>query len=109
MFMTFLSFFITAIIFLILIAIFEIRIWEYYVPASLVVLALWLKAIQPFWSRGREGLTTNAVRKDPSAAAGWISIISFVYGIATIFLHNWIALGLCAILFLLSLTMRFSY
>jgi len=106
MFMAIISFIVTGIIFVIL-SFFILGIWVYYVPASLLILSIWLKIIQP--TRNVDYFLTKAVRMDPSAAAGWISIISVLYGIICIFLAAWIALVACVILFILSLTMRFPH
>ena len=112
MFMTTISFFISAIIFLIA-SFFNISrgrsIWIYYVPFSLIFLSLWLKIIQPGWERGRGELRTTFVRQDPSAAAGYVSIISVIYGIVSAVLGHWIALFACVAIFILSLTMKFRW
>ena len=108
MFIMAISFVITAIIFVIL-SIFIKGIWFYYIPAALLVVSLWLKIIQLFWDEEKGNLQTSFVQMDPSAAAGYISIISVIYGIICIFLGNWIAVVACVIIFALSLTMRFHH
>jgi len=108
MFMTAISFAITGVIFAIL-SVFIKGIWIYYVPAALLALSLWIKIIQPVWDEERGSLKTSFAQMDPSAATGYISIISFIYGIICIFLGNWIVVVACVIVFILSLTMRFHH
>ena len=107
MFITIISFVITGVLFVIL-SFFVEAIWWYYIPAALLVTSIYLKIIQPGWEENVGTLMTNTARMDPSAAAGYISIISFVYGVICIFTGKWIALLVCAVLFVLSLTMRFG-
>lgn len=106
MFMTLIAFIVTGILFVVL-SFFIKEIWVYYVPASLFILSIWLKVIQRTWNV--DAFQTKAVRVDPSAAAGYISIISVIYAIICIFMGSWIALLACVFLFVLSLTMRFPH
>lgn len=106
MFMTILTFFIVGIIFLAL-HFFINGIWPYYVPAALIALSVWLKVIQPAWSA--EDFQTVAAKTDPSAAAGYLSIISIGYGIVSLILGYWIPAILCVVAFFLSLTMKFKH
>ena len=108
MFMTVASFFITGIFFIILSLILG-NIWSYYVPVSLILLALWLKAIQPIWLKRKDTLKMKLIKLEPSAAGGWISIISVVYGIISLIMGNWIQFIICIGIFILSLTMRFPH
>jgi hypothetical protein len=108
MFITIISFAITGVLFVIL-SFFVEAIWWYYIPAALLATSIYLKIIQPGWEENVGTLMTNTARMDPSAAAGYISIISFVYGVICIFTGKWIALSVCAFLFILSLTMRFGH
>jgi hypothetical protein len=104
--MTVIAFIVTGIIFLALSFLME-EIWAYYVPGSLLLLSVWLKVIQPKWNV--DVLQTKMARMDPSAAAGYVSIISIIYAVVCIFLGYWIALSGCVFLFILSLTMRFPH
>ena len=106
MFMTIMTFFIVGIIFIIL-RFFMNGIWAYYVPAVLIALSAWLKVIQPAWRA--EDFQTVVAKTDPSAAAGYLSIISIGYGIVSLVLGNWIPAIICVIAFILSLTMRFHH
>jgi len=106
--MTSVSFFVTGIFFIILSLIFG-NIWSYYVPASLVLLTLWLKAIQPIWLKRKDTLKVKLIKLEPSAAGGWISIISVVYGIISLIMGNWIQFAICIAIFVLSLTMKFPH
>jgi hypothetical protein len=108
MFITIISFIITGVLFLIL-SFFVDGIWWYYIPAALLIASIYLKIIQPGWKENVGTLITSAVRMDPSAAAGYASIISFIYGIICIFTGKWIALLACAFVFILSLSMRFRH
>lgn len=103
--MTIASFIVTGILFVVL-SFFIKGIWVYYVPASLLLLSVWLKVVQPTW---HPTWGTLAFRMDPSAASGWLSIISIIYAIICIFLGSWIALSICVLLFILSLTMDFRH
>jgi hypothetical protein len=84
-------------------------IWPYYVPSALIGLSLWLKAIQPTWVNDVDSLRMPVSKMDPSAAAGYVSIISGIYGIVSVFLGYWIPLFLCVGVFVLSLTMKFRH
>lgn len=106
MFMTIMSFAITGIIFLI-IDFFVDGIWAYYVPAALIVLSIWLKIIQTAWNA--DNFQMPSIKMEPSAAAGYVSIISIVYGIVSLFLGIWIPLIICVIVFILSLTLRLQH
>lgn len=106
MFMTIMTFFITGIIFLIL-HFFINGIWAYYVPAALIALSVWLKIIQPAWNV--DDFQMPSTKMEPSAATGYLSIISVIYGIVCVILGNWIPLGLCILVFILSLTMKFPH
>jgi len=108
MLMTIIAFIVTGLSFLVL-SIFVNNIWSYYVPATLVLLSLWLKFIQPLWMRQINSLHIKFFKIEPSAAAGWISIISVVYGIISIIFGNWIQFFICLVIFILSLTMKFSH
>lgn len=104
MFMTIISFIVTGILFVVL-SFFITGIWVYYVPASLLLLSVWLKVVQKTWSPS----LTLAFRMDPSSASGWVSIISIIYAIICILIGSWIALSICVLLFILSLTMDFRH
>ena len=106
MFVTIMTFFIVAIIFIIL-HFFINGIWGYYVPAALIVLSIWLKVIQQSWSA--EDLQTIVAKTDPSAAAFYLTITSFVYGIVSLILGNWILTIVCIITLIISLTMKFQH
>jgi len=106
MFMTIMTFTIIGIIFIIL-HFFVNGIWAYYVPAALIILSIWLKIIQPAWSVDNFQMPTT--KMEPSAAAGYLSIISIVYGIVSLLLGSWIPLIICIIVFILSLTMKFPH
>jgi hypothetical protein len=106
MFMTVMTFFILGIIFLILNFLID-GIWVYYVPAVLIVLSVWLKIIQPAWSA--EDFQTVVAKTDPSAAAGYLAIISILYGIVSLVLANWIPAIICVVALIISLTMRFRH
>ena len=106
MFMTIMTFFIVGVIFIIL-HFFINGILVYYVPAVLIALSVWLKVIQPVWSAN--AFQTIVAKTDPSAAAGYLSIISIVYGIVSLILGNWIPVILCVIVLILSLTMKFQH
>lgn len=106
MFMAIMTFAITGIMFLIL-HFFINGVWTYYVPTALVVLSIWLKIIQPAWNA--DNFIMPATKMEPSAAAGYLSIISIGYGIVSIFLWGWIPLIICVCVFVLSLTMRFPH
>ena len=106
MFMTGITFVITGIVFLILHFIIK-GIWVYYVPSALIALAVWLKIIQSAWNS--DNFQMPSTKMEPSAAAGYLSIISVIYGIVSAILGNWIPLGLCIFVFLLSLTMKFPH
>ena len=108
MFMAGITFIFIAVIFVIL-SFFLDGTWIYYVPASLIVLSVWLKIIQSSWSSQVDSLRMHFIKQDPSAATGWVSIISAIYGIIAIFLGHWIIVLICIGLFILSLTMRFPY
>jgi hypothetical protein len=100
------TFAITGIIFLIL-HFFVDGIWAYYVPAALIALSIWLKIIQPAWNA--DNFLMPSTKMDPSAAAGYLSIISIIYGIASLFFGTWIPLIICVIIFILSLTIKFPH
>ena len=104
--MTIMTFFIVGIIFVIL-HFFVNGIWAYCVPTSLIVLSVWLKVIQPVWSA--DDYQTAVAKTDPSAAAGYLAIISIGYGIVSLILGNWIPTLMCVIAFVLSLTMKFQH
>lgn len=106
MFMTIVIFLIVGISFIVL-HFFVTGIWAYYVPVVLIVLSVWLKIIQPTWNA--EDFQTAVAKTDPSAAAGYLSIISIIYGIVSLFLGNWIPAIICVVSFILSLTMRFHH
>jgi len=106
MFMTIITFAITGIIFLIL-HFFVNGIWAYYVPVSLIILSIWLKIIQPAWNT--DNFLMPSTKMEPSAAAGYLSIISIIYGIVSLFFGIWIPLIICVIVFILSLTMKFPH
>jgi len=106
MFMTIISFIVTGVLFVVL-SFFINGIWVYYVPASLLLLSVWLKVIQMYWTA--DSSLTLVFRMDPSAASGWVSIISIIYAIICIFIGSWIALSICVLLFILSLTMDFRH
>lgn len=106
MFMTIVTFAITGIIFII-IQFFVNGIWIYYVPTTLIILSIWLKIIQPAWNVDSFQMPTT--KMEPSAAAGYLSILSAVYGIVCLFLGIWIPLIICIIVFILSLTMKFPH
>ena len=71
------------------------------------MLSVWLKIIQPVWKA--EAFQTVVTKTDPSAAAGYLSIISIIYGIVSLVLGNWIPAIICVVVFILSLTMRFNH
>ena len=106
MFMTIMTFFIVGIMFIIL-HFFINGIWAYYVPAALIALSVWLKVVQPAWSA--EDFQTVVAKTDPSAAGGYLAIISIGYGIFSIILGYWIPAIICVIAFILSLTMEFQH
>jgi len=106
MVMTIITFAITGIMFLIL-NLFINGVWTYYVPATLVVLSIWLKIIQPAWNA--ENFIMHSTKIEPSAAAGYLSVISIAYGIISIFWVGWIPLTICLCVFVLSLTMKFPH
>ena len=108
MLVTIIGFIVTGLIFLIL-SILGKNVWSYYVPASLILLSFWLKLIQPLWMKGINSLKTKFFKMEPSAAAGWISIISVVYGIISIIMGNWIQFFICLGIFILSITMKFYH
>jgi hypothetical protein len=100
------TFAITGIIFLIL-HFFVNGIWAYYVPAALIALSSWLKIIQPAWNA--DNFLMSSSKMEPSAAAGYLSVISIIYGIVSLVLGNWIPFIICVIIFILSLTMKFPH
>jgi hypothetical protein len=106
MFMTVTTFAVVAIIFLIL-SFFIDEVWKYYVPTALIVLSIWLKSIQSEWDSDKYFMPTT--KMEPSAAAGWVSMISIVYGIISLIIGNFISLAICIIIFLLALTMKFPH
>lgn len=106
MFMTIATFFLFAILFMVL-HFFINGLWVYYVPAALIVLSVWLKIIQPAWHA--EDFQTVVAKTDPSAAAGYVSVISLIYGIVSLFLGNWIPAIICVVVFIISLTMKFQH
>lgn len=106
MFMTIITFAITGIIFFIL-HFFVDGIWVYYVPAALIVLSIYLKIIQPAWNANN--FLMASIKMEPSAAAGYLSIISIIYGIVSLFLGSWIPFIICVIVFILSLKMKFPH
>jgi len=106
MFMTIMTFAITGIIFLIL-HFFVDGIWAYYVPASLIILSIWLKIIQQTWNA--DNFLMPSTKMEPSAAAGYLSIISIIYGIISLFFSIWIPFIICVIVFILFLTMKFPH
>ena len=106
MFMTVMTFAITGIIFITL-HFFINDIWVYYVPAALIALSIWLKIIQPAWNV--DSFQTPTAKIEPSAAAGYLSIASIVYGIVCLFLGSWIPFTICIITLILSLTMKFPH
>ncbi len=106
MFMAIMTFAITGIMFLIL-HFFINGVWTYYVPTALVVLSIWLKIIQPAWNA--DNFIMSSTKMEPSAAAGYLAIISIGYGIVSIFLGGWIPLIICVFVFVLSLTMKFPH
>lgn len=108
MFITLITFIITAVLFVIL-SLFVKGIWWYYIPAALLIASIYLKIIQSAWQQNAGTLKTSVVRMEPSAAAGHISVISFVYGIISVFIGEWISFVACALLFILSLTMDFRH
>jgi len=105
MILTITFFVISAIVFLI-ISFFLKDLWSYYVPATLILISIYLKIIQPGWNI--DTVKTKTIKMEPSAAAGWVAIISAVYGLISIIFGNWIQLILCVVIFLLSLTMKFE-
>ena len=106
MFMTIMTFFVVGIIFIILHFLIN-GIWVYYVPAALIALSAWLKIMQSAWNA--DDFIMPVTKMEPSAAAGYLSIISVVYGIICVFLGYWIPLALCILVFILSLTMKFPH
>jgi len=108
MLMTIIAFIVTGLIFLVL-SIFVNNFWSYYVPTTLILLSLWIKLIQPLWIRQINSLHTKFFKIEPSSAAGWISIISVIYGIISIIVGNWVQFFICLGIFILSLTMKFPH
>jgi len=105
MFLT-ITFFVISAIFFLIISFFLKDLWSYYVPVTLLLLSLYLKIIQPGWSTNTVKMKT--IKMEPSAAAGWVVIISVIYGLISIIFGNWIEFILCVVIFLLSLTMKFE-
>lgn len=108
MFMTIISFVLMAFLFAIL-SVFLEGLWSYYVPATLILLSVWLKVIQPSWDSQVDSFQMPTTQMDPSAAAGYISIISAIYGVVSVVLGNWVPFFLCVGVFILSLTMKFHH
>jgi len=106
MILTITAFIVSAILFIV-ISQFLDGLWIYYVPASLILLSLYLKLIQPAWNENRFKMKSTKI--EPSAAAGWIAITSIIYGIISIVFGNWILVVLCLGIFILSLTMKFPH
>ena len=106
MFTTFIAFFITGVIFIIL-HFFINGVWPYYVPAALMILASWLKIMQPAWNA--DNFQMPVIKMDPSAAGGYLWMIAVIYGIVSLIFGFWIPLIICVIVFILSLTMKFPH
>ncbi len=106
MFMTFTTFFIIGIIFIIL-RFFINGIWPYYVPAALIILVIWLKIVQSTWNANN--FKMPATKMDPSAAGGYLSMIAVIYGIVSLIFGFWVPFIICVIIFILSLTMIFPH
>jgi hypothetical protein len=100
--MAIISFVVTGAIFIIL-SFFVKRIWIYYIPATLLVLSVWIKATQFNWDDPNQK-GENYFLADSVGAAFITWAISFIYGIVCIFLGNWVAVTACVIIFLFSLT-----
>jgi len=105
-FTTFISFFITGVIFIIL-HFFINGIWPYYVPAALMLLSIWLKIMQLSWNA--DNFQMPVTKMDSSAAGGYLWMIAVIYGIACLIFGFWIPLIICIIVFILSLTMKFPH
>ena len=106
MFMTVTAFITTGILFTIL-QFFISGIWVYFVPSALIALTIWLKIIQPAWNVNN--FQTILAKTDPSAASGYLWVISVIYGIISLFLGNWIPFGICMVAFIIVLTMKFPH
>jgi len=106
MYMTIMSFIVTAVMFFVL-HFFIDSIGAYYVPTSLFVLSLWLKIIQREWNADK--FITATAKMEPSAAAGHLSIIAILYSIICLIFSFWIPLAICALVFVLSLRMKFPH
>jgi hypothetical protein len=106
MFMTVITFAVTAVAFFILQYLVD-GIWAYYVPVSLAVLSIWLLIIRSVWNA--ENYATAFTKMEPSAAAGYLSVISVICGVISLILGMWIPLAICVIVFVSSLTMRFPH
>ena len=106
MFMTIMTFIAVGIVFIIS-HFFNNELWVYYVPAALISLSIWLKIIQPAWNA--DDFQMPSSKMEPSAAAGYLSIIAIIYGILSLIMGYWIPLILCIVVFFLSLTMKFDH